>query len=505
MNKKKFHQLKLVCLGIIIGIISGIIVSVFRLIIQANLSWFHQAFQRAHHNWWWLLIILMINVAIVIIVGNLEKQEPAIKGSGIPQVEGQLRDEYHYHWWSVLWRKFIGGILAIGSGLFLGREGPSIQLGSTVGQGIAETLKVKKSDRKVLISSGAAAGLSAAFNAPLASVMFVLEEIFTNFSTNIWVVSLTSAVVADGVALKVFGLKPVLAMPSHSLAVGQLGWVVTLGIVLGLLGRLYQWATLNAAWIYRRFKHLPNQYWGIIPLILVIPVGFYVPNLLGGGSQIILQSANQVHIPALTTLFGVLLLRFIFSVFSYGSGIPGGIFLPMLCIGAITGEIVATVLVRANLISASLITSFIILGMVGFFAGVSKAPFTAVLLITEMVGSLTHLVSLALVSLVAYLVVDLLSGAPIYYSLLHQLLNKHLPGTKTIIISQSVFVGALADGKLMKDIAWPEHCLVTKVKRSEKEFAPTGSSQIHAGDLLTIEIQDADVSKARKTIMALIH
>ena len=117
-------------------------------------------------------------------------KEPNISGSGIPQVEGQLAGLLEVKWWSVLWRKWIGGVLAIGSGLFLGREGPSIQLGAMVGQGVAKGLHLPKTKERCLLAGGAAAGLANAFNAPIATSLFVVEEIYHNFSPFVWTTSL---------------------------------------------------------------------------------------------------------------------------------------------------------------------------------------------------------------------------------------------------------------------------------------------------------------------------
>lgn len=109
------------------------------------------------------------------------KSDPDIKGSGIPHVEGELKGLLHPDWWSVLWKKFIGGVLAISMGFMLGREGPSIQLGAMAGKGVAKSLKAQRMEQRVLIASGAAAGLSAAFNAPIAGLLFVVEEIYHHF------------------------------------------------------------------------------------------------------------------------------------------------------------------------------------------------------------------------------------------------------------------------------------------------------------------------------------
>jgi H+/Cl- antiporter ClcA len=154
-----------------------------------------------------ILILPWIGVLIIIgyIVGLMVKHEPMISGSGIPQVEGVLLRKLDMSWWRVILGKFIGGILSIGSGLSLGREGPSVQLGAAVGQGFSKVFKRVKIEEKYLITSGASAGLAAAFNEPLAGVMFALEEVHKNFSPLV----LLSALSADFIASGFFGLKPV--------------------------------------------------------------------------------------------------------------------------------------------------------------------------------------------------------------------------------------------------------------------------------------------------------
>ncbi len=182
--------------GVLVGLMAGVVVSCFRLLISRGLLFVQWFFGQSHQHPSLLVVWLVLSVILALITGRWLKQVPDIKGSGIPQVEGQLMGELDYHWWPVLWRKFVGGVLAIGSGLFLGREGPSIQLGATVGQGFAATQKITGNDRRVLIASGASAGLSAAFNAPIASSLFILEEVYHNFSTMVWITALASAIAA---------------------------------------------------------------------------------------------------------------------------------------------------------------------------------------------------------------------------------------------------------------------------------------------------------------------
>lgn len=483
----KISQIKTIFNGIIIGVLAGSVVSMFRWMIQHMMVFMQFLYSGVSRHPYFPVICILINLMIGLFVGKLLKQQPDIKGSGIPQVEGQLLGEIDYNWWSVLWRKFIGGILAIGSGLYLGREGPSIQLGSTLGQGVARLFNQVGFDRQVLISSGTAAGLSAAFNAPIASTLFVLEEIYHNFSTNIWVVSLTSAITSDMVATYVFGLKPVLYMQSTPLPLKYFVWVVILGAVLGVVGRFYQIIILSMSKWYQH-THLPWYLNGIIPLLLVIPLGMFFPRLLGGGSNIILHLNAAGYATSILVFY--FLIRFIFSMISYGSGLPGGIFLPILCLGGLIGAIVGNIAISLHLMNPLYFSSFIIMGMAGYFAAISKAPFTAILLITEMVGTLTHLLGLAVASLVAYAVIDLLDGKPVYYSMLQQLLKikTQLNLDKTVQIIETVYAGSSMDGKMVSKINWPRGSLLTKIQRNGIEIVPAGNTLIRWGDTLYINV-----------------
>ena len=196
-QKIDLTRFKFIVKGLGVGLIVGFVVSLFRLFIEISLHYVLIAYRFMHHHPIYLIPWILLMFLIALINSRLIKKDPNIMGSGIPQVEGQLAGELEMNWWSVLWRKWVGGVLAIGSGLFLGRECPSIQLGAAVGQGFAAETNHKGVGRRILIAGGAAAGLSAAVNAPIASSWFVLEEVYHNFSPLIWTTALSSAIVSD--------------------------------------------------------------------------------------------------------------------------------------------------------------------------------------------------------------------------------------------------------------------------------------------------------------------
>nr|WP_282801850.1 ClC family H(+)/Cl(-) exchange transporter [Secundilactobacillus kimchicus] len=480
-----------------VGILAGGVVGCFRFVIQLGLSQVQYFFGLAHQRPWLLLVWMVVGVVITLIVGRWMKQVPEIKGSGIPEVEGQLMGALDYKWWPVLWRKFAGGILGIGSGLFLGREGPTIQLGATIGQGFAASQRLAGTDRRLMIASGAAAGLAAAFNAPIASSLFVLEEVYHNFSTMVWITALTSAVCSNFVSTVLFGLKPVLYMPyGHMFGMKSYWVLILLGLFLGVLGRLYQVVLLRVGDWYAKIPGLPSQYHAIVAFLLMMPIAWWLPQTLGGGNAIIVGFNHLM--PGALSLLGLFVLRFVFSMVSYGTGLPGGIFLPILTLGAILGGLFGQVMVSLHLIAPSYLPDFIIVAMAGYFAGISKAPFTAILLITEMVGTLQHLMPLAVVSLVAYLTVDGLGGAPIYEALLDRKVRPSIPGLlgATDQVEMAVFEGSSIDGLQVRQVNWPKHSLLTGVRRGGKVWVPNGDTILHAGDLIVVTVdrsQRADV------------
>ncbi|MFD1483947.1 chloride channel protein [Lacticaseibacillus baoqingensis] len=491
-------RLKFVIQGLGVGLLTGVVISLFRLSIEKILAFMQSVY--AQPTPMRLLLVAGGSVGLALVVAYLLHAEPNISGSGIPQVEGQLQGELEFHWWSILWKKFVAGILSIGPGLFLGREGPSIQLGAAVGQGVAEGLHRHGSDRRILIASGSAAGLAAAFNAPIAGTLFVLEEVYHNFSPLVWITSLASALGADFISLNVFGEVPVLHLTyTRSMPVALYWHLLLLGILLGVLGYAYQRVLLAMPQLYAK-THLPRYLQGVVPFLLVIPIGVMAPGILGGGNGMIIGFGKLV--PSLGILLAIFATRFVFSMISYGSGLPGGIFLPILSLGAVIGAIYAVFMVQIGWLPPVYVMNLIIFSMAGYFAGIGKAPFTAILLITEMVGNLTHLMPMAVLALVAYVVVDLLGGAPIYESLLRRMtVPKQIEAIHRMDrLELPVFAGSPLEGLQVRDFSWPKQTLLIGINRGEDQVIPHGDTVIRAGDTLVLLTDAAKRAQVRQQI-----
>ncbi|MGX7013922.1 ClC family H(+)/Cl(-) exchange transporter [Vagococcus silagei] len=484
--------------GLVVGLIAGFVVSLFRLGIGYFSHMVKEIYHFLHQQPIWIIPWILLSLVIAIFIGKLIKSDPNIKGSGIPQVEGQLRGQIHVNWFSVLWKKFTGGVLALSLGLFLGREGPSIQLGAVVGQGVSQKLKSTPVEEKILISSGASAGLSAAFNAPIAGLLFILEEVHHSFSPLVLLTAFSATITSNFVSLHFFGLKPVLDLGKVETLPLRYYWtLLLLGIIVGLLGLFYQYVLLKMSSWYGRIKKIPEYYYGIIPILFVIPIGYYFPQFLGGGHDIIIDLKDlSFSITALVLLF---IFRFVFSMISYGSGLPGGIFLPILSLGAVIGVCFGAILVQTIGLDDIYVRNFLIFAMAGYFAAISKAPLTAMVLITEMVGSFSHLMSIGVVVLTSYVVVDFFNGKPVYEALLEKLVHLKefdIKGKKTIIEFPIVIESAF-DNQMVRDINWPKHMLLTSIRRGEAEILTHGDTVINVGDTLII-LTDIGISQKIK-------
>jgi H+/Cl- antiporter ClcA len=212
------------------------------------------------------------------------------KGSGIPQIEGELAGQIDMNRWKVLAAKFAGGLLCLFAGLALGREGPSIQLGGAAGKGVRRLFKRPDAEEKYLMTGGASAGLAAAFNAPLSGVIFSLEEVHGHFSPAVLLTAMSSAITADLISKLFFGGSAVLGF--SQLSVLPMPWLPSLallGAVLGAGGALFNFTILKTQDAY---AHIPEKVRLFIPFAVCCLVGLFLPAALGGGNSVILSLSS---------------------------------------------------------------------------------------------------------------------------------------------------------------------------------------------------------------------
>lgn len=408
--------------GLCVGLIGGFIVLLYRVALTFAGNWLIKILSYIKGNPFRCAVWFLILMALAWIVGRLVKWEPMISGSGIPQVEGEVSGRLSQNWKRVLPAKFAGGFLCMLGGLSLGREGPSIQLGAMAGQGISRALGRGKREEKFLMTCGASAGLSAAFHAPLAGMMFAVEEIHKTFSIPILLPVMTASVTADYIASHILGLDPVFHFQITEYLPQNYYWLlILLGILVGVSGVFYNWGMLKAQELYRKIPFLKETGRLLIAFLTAGVLGLVMPSVLGSGSGLIVSLTKGEMVLGMVVL--TLVAKFLFSAVSFGSGAPGGIFFPLLILGALLGAVFAMTGAEFFGLDPVYINNFVLLGMTGFFTAIVRAPLTGIILLFEMSGSISQMLSLSIVSVTAYIVATLMRSEPIYDSLLKRILK----------------------------------------------------------------------------------
>ncbi len=443
-----------------------------------------------HATWGWAVL-----PALGLLLGSAVgwatcRFAPAAAGSGIPHLKGVLLHLRLMNWRPLLPVKFLGGVFGIGAGLSLGLEGPTVQMGAAVARAMASLLGAAESDMPQLLSAGAGAGLAAAFNAPLAGLMFVVEELHRELSSRTAAGALVGAVCATivtqslGGDLPSFEVKGLSSMPLQLLPLAAL-----IGILAGFGGVLFNKGLLASQSFAMRLRRFPRwSHPGIAGLIVGL-TAWWLPDAVGGGhavAQTVLTGMMNISFLGLIVLLTV---KFLMTAISYGSGAPGGIFAPMLLLGALMGTAVAKGAIGMFPSLAILTQTLAVLGMAGFFAGSVRASLTGIVLISEMTGGYELLFPICVASLAAYLTAEMLRDRPIYDALLEADLHRTGHGTQTSeprTVYLGIQFGSHVAGRRIHLAGFPAGCLVVAVERGGVNMLPNAQMVLLPGDHVSI-------------------
>lgn len=365
----------------------------------------------------WALAMVTVGLSVAF-ARWLVTLAPSSAGSGVQHVEAVMRGQAEPAPFIVLPVKFVGGLLAMVPGLALGREGPTIQMAAVIGTTCGRWFGLNASDRAMLYTGVAGSGLSVAFNAPLAGAAFVIEEVAHRTSVRRLLTTLIAVGTAMAVYRGLFGNAVSFDVAEFDQAsTAELFLYGLLGAFMGALGVLYNKSVIVGLNLFAQTAP------GVSPVIKAGLVGSLIgllayaqPSWVGGGEwQVNAVLASELSLNALVVLLAV---RWVLGPVSYSMGTPGGLFAPLLLVGATTGALFASG-VNLLITSPDLVdpVTFALVAMAAFFTAVVRAPFTGVILICEMSGTVSLMIPLLLASVVATLVASLMRGEPIYDSL----------------------------------------------------------------------------------------
>ena len=429
MSSRSNKTLTIYAVAILLGALTGVLGSYFLLAIHKMGSLMEKGFQYTSSRGWPLgLVSAIVSMCMVYIAWLMVKWiATEASGSGVQEIEGALMHQRPVFWRRLLPVKFIGGVLAISSKLVVGREGPTIQMGGNLGDMLGELFKMPPHRRDSLIAAGAAAGLATAFNAPLAGILFVMEEMRSEFKFSF--TNFTSVAIACVVAViflhLIIGAGPAIPMSVFLLpSLRSLCLFFIFGLVVGLVGLLFNLLLIRSLSMIDQLSVFMRD---VYVLLVGLLVGFLVyirPELVGGGYEIIEKSLTMS--PSFSVLMLLVIVRFIMTMLSYNTGVPGGIFAPMLALGTLLGLAASHVFqYMMNDITVHP-GMFAVAGMGALFAAVVRAPVTGIVLVVEMTQNYSLILPLMVTCLTATTVVQLAGNPPIYTQLLHRTLKKQV-------------------------------------------------------------------------------
>ncbi|MEO0447497.1 MAG: H(+)/Cl(-) exchange transporter ClcA [Verrucomicrobiota bacterium] len=447
-QERRRERLQLLPGALLIGLASGAVAVAFRWSLEVMEAARTDCLRSLSWGWRVALVSGLVFVGTSVSLYSVRRFSRAAAGSGVPQLLGVLRGKRVMNWFSLLLVKFFGSLFAIGGGLALGKAGPTVQMGGAVAEAMSgltsrlgghgeDAQRVR--DRNVLLAAGSGAGLAAVFNAPLAGLIFVLEVFQRGFAPRVFFVTFLACVLADTVTRGTLGQMSVYTLEDIRLPpLWSLPLFVLLGVGSGLVGVAFNRGLLVSLEGMEAVRRWPVWGVGLLAGGVVGLVASWNVDLLGTGHELVAGALGGEARSAPWLLLCVL-LRFGLTLFSCGTGAPGGIFAPLLVLGSLFGLLYGQVSKALLPVDSLQPSAFALVGMAALFTGVVRAPLTAIVLIMEMTSGYDLVLPLMAACLSAWGMADYLGDKPIYEVLLERDLQaeqeriqrntENLPGT----------------------------------------------------------------------------
>jgi CIC family chloride channel protein len=451
-------------LTIVVGIVAGLGAVLFSLAIDATTRLLFGATPSGAR-------LFLTPPLVSVITGiALAKVVPDVRGSGVPQT----KSAYHLAGGVIRWRvplgKFVTGVLCIGSGHSMGREGPSVQIGAGMASGIGRWLNLSPRRVRDLVPVGAAGALAAAFNTPVAAVLFALEEIVGDLNAPLIGSTVIASVASVIVERAILGNEPLFHVPTYHLEhPAELAAYALLGVIGGAVSLVFCKLLLA---LRRLFLSLPPRTRILQPALGGLVIGallLYSPAVMGVGYEYVDQALNGGLV--LKTLIILCGLKLFATIVSYTSGNAGGIFAPSLYIGAMAGGAVGTLVHTYAPFATAEPGAYALVGMGTLFAGIVRAPMTSVFMIFEITQDYQILVPLMVANMLSFLISKRYQALPVYEALLLQD-NIHLPHrgaprlTTTGRTARDVMQGDASDAQEPPPVhVHPDHALDVVIER----------------------------------------
>ncbi|MCH5164704.1 MAG: chloride channel protein [Clostridiales bacterium] len=499
--------------GTVTGIVVGAVIWGYSFLAEEILSVSQNMYDFMRNN----LVFLPLLIAVLLIAATISffntKFVPEAKGGGVPYIEGAARGILPLKWYKVAPAAILGSFLSFLCGLPLGSEGPSVLIGGALGSGVnsigGKYDKKKRAWARLAITGGASAGFATALNAPLAGILFALEECHKKFSPVVLLTSAVSvlfAVITSGLLRFWTGMgeHALFAFEIAALGVTSLYLPLIAGIVAGLAAVGFSFLLLKGGNVIGKIK-LPRLAKVMLAFLLSGAACLFFADLIGGGAGIIRKVGNMGL--EWQIILVLLIIKVFLLVFCSSAQVSGGMFIPFLCLGALVGGLLAKLLVVCGM-SETYYSTIVVISMCAFLGSILKAPITAVVLIVELAGGVSSLLVSLIAIVAAYLITELFHTKPIYDEMLENILKNRQGGkveVKTVKIEMKVMDDSYAIGKALRDILLPSGVISVQHKNESEDLTSTeqyrrGDRRIRSGDHIIIDARTSDVDELKSQL-----
>ena len=496
-----------IVLGAITGVFTSVVVNIYKFIASHIIHFTESTYADFGEKLWLIPVIVVALVVISVVFAIIYRKEPNLKGGGIPSSIAALKGIMKIKWVANLVGVFVLSLVSFLFGVPLGNEGPSVQMGTAAGAGISCLWQKKhKAWERYSMTGGACAGFSVATGAPISGVVFAIEEAHRRISPMILIVAgssvmfagLTTEILAPvlGVSKSLF---PEFALPVLSIKEVYIPLIVGLvcGIIAVLFLKLYCW--LDALY-NKRMAKVPHQFKIFAVFAITVVAGAISVNFISTGHELVLHLFE--HSMPLLMLIAILVVRALLTLSANTNGITGGIFLPLLALGAASAAIIANVGINYFSIDDKYYTIILVFGLVACISAMMKMPLTSVVFAVEALGCYENIVYVVLVAMVSYSLTEIFAVKSINDIVVEKREEQHyeLGPIKTLDMTVVVKEGAFAVGREISDVLWPLGLIVLSVQHE----AAHGGSVLRCGDVLKLRCTTCDEAALKEELDAIV-
>lgn len=500
--------------GSVTGILTSVTVILYKVCAKFVIGFSETGYHYLKEHLYFIPVVIAGLFGLAVLFAVLYEKMPNLRGGGIPTSIGILRGIIIFRWLRNLIGVFFLSLTTFLIGVPLGNEGPSVQMGTAIGRGSVFSLaKNHTAWDRYSMTGGACAGFSVATGAPISGIMFAIEEAHQRISPMIIIVSATSVMFAritTAILAPVFNVNISLfpEMQLKSLSVKDIWIPVVIGIAIGFFAVLFlNYYRLINGFFNKKLKGIPHKYKIFFVFLITLVLGLISFSFVSTGHELILSLFDGKT--AVWMLLLILLVRSSLTLCANSNSITGGIFLPILALGAVLSSILGKILQSLFGLSHEYYVIILVLGITACISGMMKTPLTAIFFSVEALSCSGNILYVIVAASGAFIITEIFEAKSINDSVVDNRVKEMNRGRTVKVIDTFVTVkeDSFAIGKQIRDIFWPANLFVLSLKHDETHGAEVdehGGKAIREGDVLHVRYSTYDEPQTKRELTAIV-